>query len=189
MVVQTKLAVFVSGNGSNARNLISHFHDHSFVNIALLVSSRPNSQLKSFASAWGITYLEVTPWSEEEVLTLLEKSAIHGIVLAGFLRKISAALITRFPHRIINLHPSLLPKHGGKGMYGRFVHEAVFLAKEKETGITIHFVTEAYDEGRILVQVSCPISLQDSVDRIEEKVRRLERRFFPEAVMRFCEGL
>lgn len=184
-----KLAIFISGKGSNARNLMRYFHEHEFVRISLLVSTKSNPNMEGFSKERGVKFIVNNPWNESDLCPILDELKIDGIVLAGFLRKISANLIARFPNKIINIHPSLLPKYGGKGMYGSFVHEAVHEAKEKETGITIHFVNEAYDQGQIIVQVSCLISPQDTVAQLEEKVHKLEQRFFPEAVLRFSKGL
>ena len=189
MNTRINLAIFISGQGSNARNLIRHFHEHALVNVSMVISSRSNDEMKGFSEQWGLQYVEIAPWDEALVFPMLEEANIHAMVLAGFLRKITPALISRFPDKIINIHPSLLPKYGGKGMYGRFVHEAVFLANEKETGITVYFVNEAYDDGQVLLQASCAIAPEDSIEDIEEKVKQLEQRFFPEAVSRFCAVL
>jgi phosphoribosylglycinamide formyltransferase-1 len=120
---------------------------------------------------------------------VLDKTGIDVVVLAGFLKKISSEFIASFPNRMINIHPSLLPKYGGAGMYGQRVHEAVFSNKESNTGITIHLVNEHYDEGEILVQHACAVDPNDTPTTIESKVHQLEHRFFPKAVEQYCLSL
>jgi phosphoribosylglycinamide formyltransferase-1 len=120
---------------------------------------------------------------------VLDKTGIDVVVLAGFLKKISSAFIASFPNRIINIHPSLLPKYGGAGMYGQRVHEAVFSNKEPNTGITIHLVNEHYDEGKILVQHACALHPNDTPATIESKVHQLEHQYFPKAVEQYCLSL
>ena len=133
-----------------------------------------------------VNYAEFVPWEESAAIQLLQHHDIDVIVLAGFLKKVGGDLLHLFPNRIINIHPALLPNYGGKGMYGRYVHEAVWRAKETESGITIHLVNEHYDEGAILKQYRCPLGPNDSPVDIENRVRELELRYLPAAVAEFC---
>jgi len=144
--------------------------------------------MKEYCIDNQVNYGEIVPWEETAAVQLLQHHCIDVIVLAGFLKKIGDELLHLFPNRIINIHPALLPNYGGKGMYGRFVHEAVWKAKETETGITIHLVNEHYDEGAILKQYHCPLDPNDSPVHIENKVRELELRYLPEAVVDFCRS-
>jgi phosphoribosylglycinamide formyltransferase-1 len=154
-----------------------------------IVSSKQNPDLAAYCVENQLFYEECCPWNEERILPVLEKTGIEVVVLAGFLKKISSAFIASFPNRIINIHPSLLPKYGGAGMYGQRVHEAVFSNKEPNTGITIHLVNEHYDEGKILVQHACALHPNDTPATIESKVHQLEHQFFPKAVEQYCLSL
>jgi len=184
-----KLVILVSGKGSNARNLVSYFKKNQHVNVCGIVSSKQNPALESYCAENQLFYEECYPWNEERILPVLDKTGIEVIVLAGFLKKISSEFIASFPNRMINIHPSLLPKYGGAGMYGQRVHEAVFSNKESNTGITIHLVNEHYDEGEILVQHACAVDPHDTPTTIESKVHQLEHQFFPKAVEQYCLSL
>jgi phosphoribosylglycinamide formyltransferase-1 len=184
-----KLVIFVSGKGSNARNLVSYFNKNQQVVVCGIVSSKQNPDLSAYCVENQLFYKECYPWDEERILPVLEKTGIEVVVLAGFLKKISSAFVASFPNRIINIHPSLLPKYGGAGMYGLRVHEAVFSNKEPNTGITIHLVNEHYDEGEILVQHACALHPNDTPATIESKVHQLEHQFFPKAVEQYCLSL
>ena len=184
-----KLVIFVSGKGSNARNLVSYFNKNQHVVVCGIVSSKQNPDLAAYCVENQLFYKECYPWDEERILPVLEKTGIEVVVLAGFLKKISSAFIASFPNRIINIHPSLLPKYGGAGMYGRRVHEAVFANKESNTGITVHVVNEQYDEGEILIQHECAVHSDDTPATIEAKVQELEHQFFPSAVEHYCLSL
>ena len=154
-----------------------------------IISSKENSTIKEYCVDNQLFYAQYTPWDEHEALHQLKHHACDLIILAGFLKKISAVLISQYPNRILNIHPSLLPKFGGAGLYGRRVHEAVHARQETETGITIHLVNEYYDEGRILEQHRCYITTLDTIERIEEKVHALEYQCFPRAIERYCLSL
>jgi phosphoribosylglycinamide formyltransferase-1 len=184
-----KLVILVSGKGSNARNLVSYFKKNQHVIVCGIVSSKQNPALESYCAENQLFYEECYPWNEERILPVLDKTGIDVVVLAGFLKKISSEFIASFPNRMINIHPSLLPKYGGAGMYGQRVHEAVFSNKESNTGITIHLVNEHYDEGEILVQHACAVDPNDTPTTIESKVHQLEHRFFPKAVEQYCLSL
>ena len=177
-----KIALFASGSGTNAENIIKYFHDSSCVQVALILSDQSEAGVHQRAKKWnvpsfcfsGAELKEATP-----VLCRLADFCIDFIVLAGFLRKIPPAIIATYPSRIINIHPSLLPKYGGRGMYGMYVHEAVVAAKEQQTGITIHYVNEQYDEGTIIFQASCAVSPTDTPEDVAKRVHELEYAYFP----------
>ena len=151
-----RIAIFASGNGSNAENMINYFRDSGLGwTVALVLSDRPEAKVIQRAVRLDVPYAVVskTELGDSDIMIgLMERYSVDAIVLAGFLRMIPGFLIERYPGRIVNIHPSLLPKYGGKGMYGRHVHEAVVAAKESETGITIHLVDEHCDGGRIIFQ-------------------------------------
>lgn len=177
-----KIAIFASGQGSNALNIIEHFKNHAQIEVSFVLSNRSDANVLVAAEKLGVqTHFFPNDVFEEgkQVLEVCQKSAIDFIVLAGFLRKIPCDLIAAFPEKIINIHPSLLPKFGGAGMYGKHVHEAVFNAREHETGITIHFVNEVFDAGRKLAQFHCQIEATDTVSEIQQKVQLLEHMYFP----------
>ena len=188
---KTNIAIFVSGSGSNCENLIRHFEGSSQVCISLVVSNRQDAYALVRAERLGVPSVVVSKaqlHSPDHLLSLLEKYNIQFIVLAGFLPLIPNYLIERYPRRIVNLHPALLPKYGGKGMWGHHVHEAVKAAGEKETGMTVHYVSEVCDGGEIIAQFSVPLSPDDSVDDIAAKEHELEMRHFPEVVERLVTG-
>jgi len=176
-----RIAVFASGAGSNAAELIRHFRQNPCAEIALVVSNKRSAGALTIAEQAGIPSLWIAASSfhdGEPVLDVMRNYRIQWIVLAGFLLRMPDNLIAAFPDRILNIHPSLLPRYGGKGMYGHYVHEAVHAAGESESGITIHFVNENYDEGQILFQARVPISTDDDAAAIELKVRMLEKEHF-----------
>lgn len=179
------IAIFASGTGSNALRIIEHFGtsgaDRTAV-VSLLVCNRPDAPVVEKARALGIEVLVKDNASFESGLTLLQELDYRGIdwiVLAGFLRKLPVNLIHGYRDRIINIHPALLPKFGGKGMYGMHVHRAVIEARETETGISIHLVNEEFDQGRILAQYSVPVGEADTPESVAQKVQELEHRYFP----------
>ena len=146
----TRIAIFASGAGSNAQKIIDRFRDHLYIKVSLVVCNKPGAGVLSIAQKEGIPVLEIEKerfFRNDAYIPVLREHEIDFIVLAGFLWKIPTDLVKAFPNRIVNIHPALLPKYGGKGMYGQFVHEAVINAGDKESGITIHFVDEHYDHG------------------------------------------
>ena len=173
-----KLVILISGKGSNARNLIQYFENDLGVNVCGVISSKPNPEMESYCIENQLFYNEFTPWNEANALDLLTSHACDLVILAGFLKKISAAFIAAFPNRIINIHPSLLPKYGGAGMYN-----------EPKTGISVHLVNEHYDEGKILEQHECAVQPDDTPAMIEAKVQQLEQQFFPKAIEQYCLSL
>lgn len=175
------IAIFASGAGSNAQRIIQHFASSPTVSVNLVLCNRKNAGVLDIAKKENIPAAYLPKSEFEQVgstLHLLEQHAIHLIVLAGFLLKIPEPLVRSFPNAIVNIHPSLLPKFGGHGMYGHAVHEAVYNAKETESGITIHFVNEHYDEGQIIFQAKTHLLPTDTAHDIEQKVRSLESLHF-----------
>ena len=177
-----QLAIFASGGGSNARAIMEYFKDHPSVSVGLVVSNRRAAGVLDIAAAYGVPSVVVSKssfYSEESLLETLDTYKISFIALAGFLLLVPPYIIARFPKRILNIHPALLPKFGGKGMYGHFVHEAVKAANESETGLTIHYATEAYDEGAAVFQARCAVSPEDTPESIAQKVLKLEHWHYP----------
>jgi phosphoribosylglycinamide formyltransferase-1 len=176
------IAIFASGNGTNAEAIIRHFGKIDNMQVALVVSNRPNAYVLERAAKYNIPsqVLERARFYDGHTLTaILKEYQIDLIVLAGFLWLIPKFLIERFPDQIINIHPALLPKYGGKGMYGSNVHKAVKESGDTETGITIHMVNEQYDEGSIIFQARCPVDPSDSPESIANKVHELEYQYYP----------
>ena len=176
------IAIFASGSGSNAVQIIKHFEGHLNVKIALVLSNKKEALVLEKTKQLKVPnyYCNNSDFKKEShLISLLEKYGIEGIILAGFLQKIPLFLVKKFDGRIINIHPSLLPKFGGKGMYGIHVHKAVLAAQEKETGITIHYVNEEYDKGEIIFQASCDVYEDDTPDAVQQRVQKLEHLNFP----------
>ena len=179
------IAIFVSGGGTNCENLIKYFADKEQVNCALVISNKADAYALVRAERLGVP-TAVAPKAqlndEGYMLPLLRQYDIQFIVLAGFLPLVPDYLIDAFPRRIVNLHPALLPKFGGKGMWGHHVHEAVKAAGETETGMTVHYVTPVCDGGEIIAQFRTTLSPDDSVDDIADKEHQLEMQYFPQVV-------
>ena len=179
------IAIFVSGGGTNCENLIKYFADKERVNCALVISNKADAYALVRAERLGVP-TAVAPKAqlndEHYMMPLLRQHDIQFIVLAGFLPLVPDYLIDAFPRRIINLHPALLPKFGGKGMWGHHVHEAVKAAGETETGMTVHYVTPVCDGGEIIAQFRTNLSPNDNVDDIAEKEHQLEMQYFPQVV-------
>lgn len=181
------IAIFVSGSGTNCENIIRHFQGSEHVNCALVVSNRSDAYALERARRLGVA-TAIVPRAQLSdpavIMPLLQEHGIEFIVLAGFLPMIPQLLIDAFPRRIVNIHPSLLPRHGGKGMWGHHVHEAVHAAGDTETGITIHYVSPVCDGGEIIAQFRTPLSADDTPETIAEKVHVLEMKHFPEVLER-----
>jgi len=178
----TNIAIFASGAGSNAQRIIDHFRNSSSVRIALIVCNKKKAGVLQIAEKENIPSLVIEKekfFSGKSYLDELASGKIGFIVLAGFLWKVPEALIRVFPKRIINIHPALLPGYGGQGMYGSRVHEAVISAQEKESGITIHYVDEHYDNGDIILQVKCPVLENDTPESLAHRVHELEYANYP----------
>jgi len=185
------LAVFASGSGTNAENLVRYFDRHPEIKVALILSNRPDAFVLQRAKQLNIPafcFNKDDFQHNDKLLHLLADYRIDGLVLAGFLWLIPEQLLKAFPQRIINIHPALLPRHGGKGMYGRHVHEAVVAKGEKESGITIHLVDAEYDRGKILFQAHCPVLPDDTPEAVATKVHELEYRHFPIEVERWANN-
>jgi phosphoribosylglycinamide formyltransferase-1 len=184
-----KVAIFASGSGSNAENIIRYFSETKNVIFPFILSNKADAFVKNRAEKLNIPFIFFTKeqWINGEILNLLKKEGVDWIVLAGFLLKVPTEIIEAYPHKIINIHPSLLPKYGGKGMYGMKVHEAVAEANEKESGITIHYVNENLDEGEIIFQAKCEVLSTDSPEEIAAKVHTLEYEFFPKVIADLLE--
>jgi phosphoribosylglycinamide formyltransferase-1 len=179
------LAIFASGNGSNTEAVIEYFKAHPTIKVALVVTNNPEAGVIKIAHRNKIISAIVSKnaLTEPEVLgRLLTALNIDMIVLAGFLQLIPDYLLQRYPQRIINIHPALLPRHGGKGMYGMRVHEAVLASGDTETGITIHFVNEHYDEGEVILQKTTGISSADTPETVARKVQLLEHEWLPQTI-------
>jgi phosphoribosylglycinamide formyltransferase-1 len=179
------IAIFASGDGSNTQNIIDYFKASKNIKVALVGSNKSTANVLNRAKNAEIPTLVINKasfYDTQEVIDLLRSANIDLIVLAGFLWMIPESLVNAFPDKIINIHPSLLPKYGGKGMYGMHVHKAVIDAKEKESGITIHYVNEHYDQGAIISQHICHVTENDSCDTLAEKIHQLEYQNFPKAI-------
>jgi len=189
--MKKNVAIFASGSGSNAENIIRYFRNNEHINFPVIISNKSDAYVHERAKNLSVpSYtFKKSDFETGEVLALLKEKQINFIVLAGFLLKIPQNLLEAYPNRIVNIHPALLPKFGGKGMYGSFVHEAVVAAKEKESGITIHYVNENYDEGQIIFQAKCEVRPTDSPDDLAEKVHRLEYEFFPKILANILNKL
>lgn len=186
------IAIFVSGGGTNCENLIRYFEQSDVVKCTLVVSNKPDAYALVRAERLGVPTAVITKaqlGNPDETLPLLEGYGIEFIVLAGFLPLVPAYLIEAFPRKIINLHPALLPKFGGKGMWGHHVHEAVKAAGETETGMTVHYVTPVCDGGEIIAQFCTSLSPSDTVDDIAEKEHQLEMEHFPKVVEQVISAL
>jgi phosphoribosylglycinamide formyltransferase-1 len=182
---QFRIAIFASGSGTNAEEIFKHFQYHTSVEVVALVSNNANAFALERAKKYGVPALIFDRKQFREtpmVLEWLRQKNVTHIVLAGFMWLVPDYLVKAFPGKIINIHPALLPKFGGKGMYGMHVHEAVKASGENETGITIHEVNEHYDEGQIVFQAKCKVDAMDSPDRIAEKVHALEYKHYPEVI-------
>ncbi len=179
------LAIFASGNGSNAENIIRYFLKSERIRVALILSNREDAFVHTRAQALGVPSRSFRKAEFDEgksVLDALQAYSVDFIVLAGFLLKVSPPILEAYPDRILNIHPALLPKHGGKGMYGDRVHRAVIDAGDTESGITIHYVNEHYDEGTILFQARCEVLPTDSAGDVAQKVHELEYLYFPKVI-------
>jgi formyltetrahydrofolate-dependent phosphoribosylglycinamide formyltransferase len=177
-----QLAIFASGAGSNAQKIIDHFRYSSLAKISLIVSNKPGAGVLKIAEKENISSIIIEKerfFHGDGYLPVLQQHKIDLIVLAGFLWKIPDLILKAYPKKIVNIHPALLPKFGGKGMYGQFVHEAVLTANEKESGITIHYVDEQYDNGDIILQVKCPVLEGDTTDSLAHRIHILEHANYP----------
>ena len=185
-----RLAIFVSGGGTNCENIIRHFQGNEHVSIPIVVSSSADAYAIPRAHNLGVATTVITrkQLNEEPDRVFAATEGCDYIILAGFLPKVPEYLIERFPNRIINIHPALLPKFGGKGMWGHHVHEAVKAAGETESGITIHYVNAELDQGEHIAQYSTPLSPDDTAEDIADKVHVLEMKYFPNVIEKVIFG-
>ncbi|HWC53553.1 MAG TPA: phosphoribosylglycinamide formyltransferase [Chitinophagaceae bacterium] len=180
-----RLAIFASGTGSNAQKIIDHFRNLPDIKIALIVCNKPDAGVLKIAAKENIPTLLIEKekfFRGNSYVDELKQKKIDWIILAGFLWKIPDALIHTFPEKIINIHPALLPKYGGKGMYGQKVHEAVLANQEKESGITIHYVDNLYDHGKIIFQAKCEVLPDDTADSLAQRIHALEHAYYPHII-------
>ncbi|MBK9272632.1 MAG: phosphoribosylglycinamide formyltransferase [Saprospiraceae bacterium] len=178
-----KIAVFASGTGSNAEQLIKHFKSHPHIQIGLIISSSSKAPVVKLAEEHGIPFSVVNKSllsNNSYMNSLLNLYDIEYIVLAGFIMLIPPFLVKQFDRRMINIHPALLPKYGGRGMYGLAVHQAVISAGDQLSGITIHYVNEMYDQGKVIFQTTCKVDRRDNAEKLAKKVQELEHKYLPE---------
>jgi len=180
-----RIVIFASGSGTNAENLIKFFHNRENASVIQVLTNNPHAKVLDRAKKLGVSALsfnKIAFTQTDDVLHLLKAVKPDLIVLAGFLWKFPEKILNEFPNKVINVHPALLPKYGGKGMYGMHVHEAVVMNNETETGITIHYVNEHYDEGAIIFQAKCLVSPNDTAQDVAVKIHELEMEHFPKVV-------
>jgi len=186
MPTPTRIAILASGSGSNAEAILRHFEDSDRIDVAFVGCNRPESQAGIYERTRRLGF-ETTRFTKAELLEghlleVLQAKGIDWVVLAGFLMHIPESLVRAYRGRMLNVHPSLLPKFGGKGMYGMRVHEAVMAAGETESGMTVHWVTEAYDEGAVVFQAACAVETDGSPESLAKRVRELEHTYYPKVI-------
>ena len=183
-----KIAIFASGSGTNAQNIIEYFVHNSNIQVCRIYSNNEDAYVLTRAKKFNILTLTFNKndfLKTDKIINQLKNDETDLIILAGFLWLVPINILKRFTNRIINIHPALLPKYGGKGMYGSFVHEAVIKANEKESGISIHLVNEKYDEGEIIFQAICKIDGNETPDSLATKIHTLEHNHFPQVIEEF----
>lgn len=186
------IAIFASGAGSNAQKIIDHFRSHAAARVALIVCNNPSAGVLAIAKKENIPSLLIEKerfFRGDAYLGELKEKNIDLIVLAGFLWKLPDSLVKKYTGRIINIHPALLPKYGGKGMYGHHVHQAVLSAGEKESGISIHYVDEIYDNGKIIFQFTCPVYENDTTESLANRIHALEHEHYSPVIEEVIKGL
>ncbi|MBA6151810.1 phosphoribosylglycinamide formyltransferase [Gelidibacter maritimus] len=180
-----RIVIFASGSGTNAENLIKYFNNRAIASVILVLTNNPHAKVLDRCKNLKVSALSFNRtafFQSNDVLNILKASQPDLIVLAGFLWKFPDFILHEFPDKVINIHPALLPKYGGKGMYGSYVHDAVVANKETETGITIHYVNEHYDEGAIIFQAKCEVKPSDTAEMVAAKIHELEMEHFPKVV-------
>lgn len=190
--MKKNIAVLASGSGTNAENIIRYFQDSKLARVALVLTNRQNAFVLERARNLGVpcAHFAKQEWeSGENILNLLKEHNIDFVVLAGFLARVPDVILHSFPGRMTNIHPSLLPKFGGKGMYGDRVHEAVIESGEEESGITIHYTNEHYDEGRVICQVKCPVLPGDTPEDLAQRIHVLEYDTYPKVLEKLIAEL
>ena len=187
----TRLALFASGSGTNAENIIRHFRNSPHVMVQAVYCNKPDAGVLRRAADLGIAtrvFTRTEFYESGQIVKELKAAAVDWIVLAGFLWLVPQSMIDAYPHRIVNIHPALLPGLGGKGMYGTRVHEAVIASGAKESGITIHYVDEKFDEGEIILRASCPVLPGDTSDTLAARVHALEYKHYPVVIEKLLTG-
>lgn len=186
-----RIAIFASGEGTNTEHIIRYFNARKTAEIALVVASRPTAGVIGRAERMHVPcrVISSSEFAAGKATCILQDYEIDFIVLAGFLLKVPDEMITLYPHRIVNIHPSLLPKFGGKGMYGLHVHEAVLAAGEHVSGITIHYIDGHYDEGTVIFQAGCPVFPGDVPESLAARVHELEYRYYPVVIEKLVNSL
>ena len=182
-----RIVIFASGSGTNAENLIKFFHNRENASVIQVLTNNPHAKVLDRCKTLKVSALsfnKIAFTETQDVLNILKASKPDLIVLAGFLWKFPEFILNEFPNKVVNVHPALLPKYGGKGMYGMHVHQAIIANKETETGITIHYVNEHYDEGAIIFQAKCDVFSTDSAEDVASKIHELEMEHFPKVVDR-----
>ena len=180
-----RIVIFASGSGTNAENLIKFFHNSDNASVIQVLTNNPHAKVLERAKKLKVSALSfnnIALYQADDVLNILKASKPDLIVLAGFLWKFPENILQAFPNKVINVHPALLPKYGGKGMYGMHVHKAVVANNDRETGITIHYVNEHYDEGAVIFQAKCDVNSNDSAENVAGKIHELEMEHFPKVV-------
>ncbi|MGI4752067.1 MAG: phosphoribosylglycinamide formyltransferase [Janthinobacterium lividum] len=180
-----RIAIFASGSGSNAQKIMEYFKNHALAEVTLILTNNPDAYVLQRADNFEIPthiFNRKAFYQSDEVIQLLQKLDIDLVVLAGFLWLVPQNLLKAFPNKVINIHPALLPNYGGKGMYGDHIHRAVLAAREKESGISIHFVNEHFDEGEMIQQFRFKIDPQDQLENIRFKIQQLEHQHYPRVI-------
>ena len=183
--MERRIAIFASGNGSNAENMIAYFNEHKAGKVVVVLSNKADAGVLDRAQRMGVlsrTFPTAEWKTGDAILRVLREEQVDFVVLAGFLLRVPDTLLHAYPNRIVNIHPSLLPRHGGKGMYGDRVHQAVIEQGDDQTGITIHYINEHYDEGNVIFQATCPVHSGDTYQDVAARVHQLEYRYYPHIV-------
>lgn len=190
--MRRNIAIFASGDGTNAENIIRYFREKGSADVRLVLTNRQQALVLERAERLGVpcAWISKEQWlNGEAVLEALARQAIDFVVLAGFLLRVPDSVLHIYTHKMINIHPSLLPKFGGKGMYGNRVHEAVLAAGESESGITIHYTSEHYDEGAVICQHKCPVLPGDTPETLAQRIHALEYEYYPKVIEQLLQTL
>ena len=186
--MQEQLILFISGGGSNARQIINYFNENERVNVVGVLSSKANSEMEAFCEGHRLPFYNLLGKDFSDYLQICQALGASRVILAGFLKKLPTAFIAAFPDKIINIHPSLLPNYGGAGMYGQHVHRAVSAANEAFSGISIHLVNEEFDKGKLLYQHAVALPQNATASAVEAEVRALEKQFFAKDLETYLTG-
>ncbi len=192
LMKKKKIVIFASGSGTNAQNIIEYFEDHGIIEVAMVFSNKKDAYVLERAAKFNVptvVFDRKTFYDTTDILQILLKNEISFIILAGFLWLIPQIIIKSFPNRIVNIHPALLPKYGGKGMYGKYVHQVVLESGDKESGITIHYVNEEYDKGDIIFQTRCEVKPEDDPETLAQRVHQLEYIYYPKIIEKLALAL